>query len=214
MNSSDLIYYFSFIAKGIIVTLQLLLGGFLIGLFLGIIFSILRYQKKGVFIINNLISVLRGTPLILQLSFVHYVLPSLLGINLDVIFTGIITFGLNSAAYVSEILRSGIESLPKGQFEAAKTLHIPKYHMWKDIIFPQVVMNVLPSLVNEVVALLKETAIISVISGLDIMRRSELLAAEKYTYFLPLCIAGIYYYMLVLFIEWLGRVFSRRASVC
>ena len=196
---SELLYYLTFIGKGILITLELLAGGFTIGLMLGILISVLRYQKKGVLIIENLISILRGNPLILQLSLMHFVLP-----------TGILTFGLNSAAYVSEILRSGIESLPKGQFEAAETLHIPTYYMWKDIILPQVIINVLPSLINEIIALLKETAIITVIGGLDIMRQSELLASEKCTYFMPLCIAGVYYYLLVLLIEWIGRVISRR----
>ncbi|MBP9752371.1 MAG: ABC transporter permease subunit [Proteobacteria bacterium] len=210
----DIIYYASFIGKGAIMTLQLMAGGFIIGLILGTILSVLRYQKKGVWLINNIISVLRGTPLILQLSFMHFILPSLFNVNFDILTTGIITFGINSAAYVSEILRGGIENLPKGQFEAAFTLHIPKYYMWKDIILPQVIRNIFPTLVNETTNLLKETAIISMIGGVDIMRQVDFLSSEKCTYFIPLCIAGMYYYFLVLFIEWMGRVISRKAFSC
>ncbi|CAO5680809.1 MAG: Membrane-bound lytic murein transglycosylase F [Holosporales bacterium] len=211
---NDFVYYVSFISKGAIVTLELMIGGFAIGLILGTIFAILRYQQKGVWLINNIVSVLRGTPLILQLSFMHFVLPSLFNMSFDILTTGIITFGINSAAYVSEILRAGIENLPKGQFEAAFTLNIPKYNMWKDIILPQVIRNIFPSLVNETTNLLKETAIISMIGGVDIMRQVDFLASEKYTYFIPLCIAGMYYYFLVLFIEWMGRTISRKAFSC
>lgn len=125
--------------------------------------------------------------------------------KLSIITAGILTFGLNSSAYVAEILRSGIESLPKGQCEAARTLEIPGFYMWKDIILPQVIKNILPAMVSEVITLLKETALITTIGGVDIMRTAQILAAEKFTYFMPLCIAGVYYYSLVLLVEYLGK---------
>jgi polar amino acid transport system permease protein len=194
------------IGRGISVTLQLLFASFLIGVILGTIIAICRYRKIwGYSFITQIISVIRGTPLILQLSFLYFILPGLLGIKLSVTATGILAFGLNSAAYVAEILRGGIESIPKGQFEAAKTLNIPPYYMWKDIILPQVIARVFPSLVNEMISLLKETAVIQVIGGVDIMRQVEFVAAEKFTYFMPLCIAGIYYYSLVRIIEYAGK---------
>lgn len=194
-----------FIAEGVFLTLRLLFGGIAIGLILGVFLAISRYNKIAAFFVKRIISILRGTPLILQLSFIYFALPSLVGIKISIEAAGIISFGLNSSAYIAEILRSGIEALPKGQFEAAKTLQIPKFFMWKDIILPQVARNIFPSIVNEIISLLKETALISVIGGMDIMRRYQALAAEKFTYFMPLCIAGLYYYMLVLLIEFIGR---------
>jgi polar amino acid transport system permease protein len=205
MNSEELAQHALFIATGILFTLQLLFGGISIGLILGTLASILKYQGIMKFFINRIISIIRGTPLILQLSFVYFAAPNILGLKLSILQAGIITFGLNSSAYISEILRSGIENLPKGQFEAAKTLQIPKFYMWKDIILPQVIKNVLPSMINEVIALLKETALISTIGGMDIMRRAQAVAAEQFTYFTPLCIAGAYYYVLVLILEHLGK---------
>lgn len=199
-----------FIASGILLSLQLLIGGISIGLVLGTLASICRYQGRMQFLINKIISVLRGTPLLLQLSFIYFAAPSVLGIKLNILQAGVITFGLNSSAYIAEILRGGIESIPKGQFEAAKTLQIPAFYMWKDIILPQVVRNVLPAIVNEVIALLKETALISTIGGMDIMRRAQAVAAEQFTYFTPLCIAGVYYYLLVYLLEKLGRTFEKR----
>ena len=203
-----------FIGKGIFVTIQLLTGGIFIGVLLGVLISVLRYRGIAVVVINRIISILRGTPLLLQLSFIYFSVPNLLGIKLTIIGAGIITFGLNSFAYIAEILRAGIESLPQGQFEAAKTLQIPPFYMWKDIILPQVLKNILPAMVSEVIALLKETALIATIGGMDIMRSAQTLAAEHFTYFVPLCIAGTYYYVLVILIEYTGKKLERKWAIC
>ena len=136
----------------------------------------------------------------------------LTGIKQDVLVTGILTFGLNSSAYVAEILRAGIENIPKGQFEAAKSLKIPNFYLWKDIILPQVIKNILPAMTSEVITLLKETSLISTIGGMDIMRKSQTIAAEHLTYFMPLCIAGVYYYLLVMLVEYIGRKVEKRGS--
>jgi polar amino acid transport system permease protein len=203
--ASSIIY----VGTGIAITLKLLLGGICIGIALGLLMSILRYNGVCRYFINGVISVVRGTPVILQLSFIYFTIPGIFGVKLTAIGAGIITFGLNSSAYVAEILRAGIESIPKGQFEAARTLEIPMVPMWRDIILPQVVRNILPAMVSEVIALLKETALIATIGGMDLMRRSQTLAAERFEYFMPLCIAGAYYYCLVLFIEFVGRKIER-----
>lgn len=194
-----------FIGKGIGFTLLLLIGSLSLGILLGTSLSILRYKGKFSLFIKAYISVIRGTPLILQLSFIYFALPLLVRCKFDILTAGCVTFGINSSAYMAEILRAGIESLPKGQFEAAKTLQIPVFHTWKAIILPQVIQSIFPAIINEVITLLKETALISTIGGMDIMRRSESIAAEHFTYFLPLFIAGAYYYALVLFIEYIGK---------
>lgn len=208
----ELIYNLIFIGKGIFTTLQLLIASIIIGIFIGLLLSISAYKGKAKFFINRYISVLRGTPLILQLSFIYFALPGLTGIKLDVIASGIITFGLNSSAYIAEIFRAGIESIPKGQFEAAQTLRVSSYAMWKDIILPQVAKSILPAMTNEVIALLKETALITTIGGMDIMRSAQTVAAEKFTYFMPLCIAGVYYYILVLLVEYLGKMIEKKVN--
>lgn len=210
----DFVHQVLTIGKGALMTLELMIGSFILGLFLAIVIAALRHQNSAQWILDRVISVLRGTPLILQLSLVYYVLPTLTGFKLSVMTTGILTFGINSSAYVAEILRGGIDSLPKGQFEAAKTLQIPTFYMWKDIIFPQVLRSVFPSLVNEMVALLKETAIISMIGGMDIMRHADFIAAETFNYFIPLCIAGMYYYIFVVMIESIGNYLVKRNGSC
>ena len=104
---------------------------------------------------------------------------------------------MNSGAYISEIIRAGILAVDKGQMEAAKSLGVPYLKAMKDIVLPQAIRKILPSLVNESIDLLKESALISVISGQDILYRAKAVAAEKYTYFEPLIIAGILYYVMV-----------------
>lgn len=209
---NNLYEYIFFIGAGIPLSLALLTGGFTIGLIVGTLLALLRYQGIAKVMINSFISLIRGTPVILQLSFVYFALPALIGLKLNILLAGILTFGLNSSAYIAEIFRAGIENIPKGQFEAAKTLAIPPFYMWKDIILPQVLKNILPALMNEMIALLKETALISTIGGMDLMRRSESIAAEQFTYFMPLCIAGFYYYALVLVMGQLAKLVEKRGS--
>jgi polar amino acid transport system permease protein len=201
-----------FIVSAVSVSLELLIGGLLIGGLFGVVLSILRYCNVCKFAASCFVSVVRGTPLILQLGLVYFSLPGLIGIRLDVITAGIVTFGLNSSAYLAEILRSGIESIPKGQFEASKTLGIHGFYMWIDIILPQVIRNSFSSIVNEFVALLKESAVISTIGGLDIMRASQMVAAQQFEYFWPLCVAGFCYYAIVLAIEFVGRKIEQRVK--
>ena len=207
---NELIPHLLFIGKGITLTLELLTGGVLMGVLLGTVWAIGRYQGIATLFINRLISIVRGTPLILQLSLIYFSAHSVTGIRPSIITAGILAFGLNSSAYFAEILRAGIESLPKGQFEAAQSLRIPKWFMWKDIILPQVLKSTFPAMVNELIALLKETALISTIGGMDVMRSAQSLAAEQFTYFMPLCIAGVYYYGLVLLIEYAGKNIEQR----
>lgn len=206
----QLVEYFLFIGKGLCVTIPLLLGGLSGGLIGGTAVAILRHNKIGVSCINYVTSFLRATPLMLQLSFVYFSIPTLTGVRLNILSAGIITFSINSSAYLAEIMRAGIKSIPQGQFEAAKALKIQKFYLWKDIILPQVIRAISPALVGEIIALLKETALISTIGGMDIMRMAQIQAAEQFTYFVPLCMAGIYYYGLVLLIEWVGKKIEQR----
>ncbi|QLZ68834.1 amino acid ABC transporter permease [Legionella sp. PC1000] len=199
-----------YIGEGTLVTLILLFGGLLIGTLLGTTLALLRYQGIMKSIINGFISLMRGTPVILQLSFIYFAAPALIGIKPNILVAGLLTFGLNSSAYIAEILRAGIEHLPKGQFEAAKTLQIPGFYLWKDIVLPQVIKNIFPAYINEMIALLKETALIATIGGMDLMRRAQSVAAEQFTYFVPLCIAGCFYYGMVLLIEFLGKKMEQR----
>ncbi len=203
---------FLFIAKGLPTTLTYSFLAIFLGGLLGIVFAVARHLNQGAITwsIISFISVIRGTPVLLQLSFVYFAAPTLIGVKLSVLTAGVLTLGINSAAYIAEILRSGLQSLPKGQFNAAQALGISKWYTWKDIILPQVFRNVFPSLINEIVTLTKETALISVLGEMDIMRRAQALAAETYNYFEPMCLAGLIYYLLIKTIEFIGKKLEQR----
>lgn len=204
-----------YIAEGIITTLEYTLLSVALGLILGIFLSLAKISRIFAFKIftDTYISIFRGTPLLVQLSVVYFVIPSVFECDISVFQAGVMAFSLNSAAYVSEHIRGGIQAVPKGQFEGAKALGIPYSIMMKSIILPQALRNILPSLVNEVINLLKETALISVIGGMDIMRRAQIISAETYDYFTPMMVAGICYYILVMFFTLIANYLERRLKV-
>ncbi|MBI2811911.1 MAG: amino acid ABC transporter permease [Candidatus Melainabacteria bacterium] len=157
-------------------------------------------------------SLFRGTPLLLQLSLVYFGLPNLFQIQISAFVAGVIAFSLNSAAYLSETLRAGVESLDRGQLDAARVLQIPYWATVKDILLPQALRNILPALANESISLLKETALISTLGQEDLMRRSQLVSAEKYTYFGPLLVAAAGYYFLVLILSLIFKQIEKKFS--
>lgn len=201
-----------YISGGIIVTLEYTLISVALGLILGSLLALSKLSSNRFLQIfaTSYVSIFRGTPLLIQLSLVYFAVPTIIHYQMSVFEAGIIAFSLNSAAYVCEIIRAGIESIDKGQFEASKALGIPYSAMMKDIIFPQAIKNILPALVNEVINLLKETAIISVIGGADLMARAQIVVAEKYSYFIPLLIASVYYYILVEILSYFAKILERK----
>lgn len=204
-----------FIIQGCAVTLQYSIISVLLGLIVGTLIAICKVSKNPFwrFFANFYTSIFRGTPLLIQLSIIYFGLPSLIGVKLSVFAAGIIAFSLNSGAYVSEIIRSGITGVDKGQVEAAKALAIPANLIMKDIILPQAIRKILPSLVNEFINLIKESAIISMIGGMDLMRRAQLVSIETYTYFTPMLIAAICYYIMVMIISRFGIILERKLVI-
>ena len=196
-----------FIAKGLGLTLQYSLVPLLLGIIIGIVIS--AFQISSIRTLNVIakvyVSIIRGTPILLQLGIVYYGLPSLLDCNIPAFVAGTIAFSINSGAYISEIIRAGIASIDKGQFEACKTLSIPYYSMMKDIILPQAIRNILPALINEMITLVKETALIATIGEMDLMRRAQIVASEQYNYFAPLMVAGVCYYALISVLSYFAK---------
>jgi polar amino acid transport system permease protein len=204
-----------FIAEGALITLQYSMISVFFGLIIGIILAISKTSKLAYLraICHFYTSIFRGTPLLIQLMIIYFLAPNLLGVKLSVFVAGVIAFSLNSGAYVSEIIRAGIESVDKGQFEAAKALGIPTHMAMKDIIFPQALRKILPSLINELVNLLKESAIISVLGEMDLMRRAQIVAAEQFNYFAPMIIAALCYYILVFIFSTLASVLEKKMKI-
>jgi arginine/lysine/histidine transport system permease protein len=189
-----------FILQGVPVTLQYTLLSVIFGFSLGIVLSLFKISgiKPLDYFAQAYTSIFRGEPLILMLSLVYFATPQLTGYSISPLEAGVITFSLNSAAYVSETIRAGILAVDRGQREAAMSLGVPYLlYMW-DIILPQALKNILPALVNESINLLKDTALVSTIGAQDILRSAQIVGAEKYVYFEPLIVAGVIYYVLVM----------------
>lgn len=204
--------YIFFIAEGAFVTLKYSVISVLLGLIIGSALAVMKTSKYSALRIfcSFYVSIFRGTPLLIQLTIVYFLFPTLFGIKMSVFAAGVIAFSLNSGAYVSEIIRSGIEAVDKGQFEAAKALGIPDYIAMRDIILPQAIRKILPSLINELVNLLKESAIISMLGEMDLMRRAQIVAAEKFDYFTPMLTAALCYYILVTIFSYFAHILEKK----
>ena len=204
-----------YILEGVFVTLKYSILSVFFGLFIGTFLALAKVSKVRVLRLFASIytSIFRGTPLIIQLMIIYNGLPQLLGIKLSIFASGIIAFSLNSGAYTSEVIRAGIDAIDRGQFEAAKALSIPYHLMMRDIILPQAVLKILPSLVNELVNIVKESAIISMIGEMDLMRRAQTISSETYNYFTPMIIAAITYYILVMILSRIAALIEKRVRI-
>ncbi|MBD2506450.1 ABC transporter permease subunit [Nostoc muscorum FACHB-395] len=189
-----------FILRGIPLTLLFTLLSVTLGLIWGTILSLLKILgiKPLTWVANAYTSVFRGTPLLLQLALVYYATPQLTGYDISALEAGVLTFTLNSGAYMSETIRGGIQAVDKGQSEAAMSMGVPYWLMMWDVILPQALKNILPALVNETIGLLKDSALVSTIGVVEILRSAQIVGANKYIYFEPLLFAGLIYYVLVM----------------
>lgn len=205
---------FIFIASGSIVILKYSLLSVFFGFIIGVIISMLAFSNRSSFnkIAQFYVSIFRGTPLLIQLSLMYFGIPALLGIKISIFLAGVIGFSLNSGAYVSEIIKSGINSIDSGQFDAAISLGIPKNQMMVDIILPQVVKNITPSLVNELVNLVKETAVLSILGEEDIIRKANMISSKTYDVFTPMLMAGFVYYIIIFVLERLANFLKKKLA--
>ena len=201
-----------FILRGLLVTIQFTALSALLGFVWGTILSLFKISSiKPLYWFGTVYtSIFRGTPLLVTLSLIYFATPQLTGQDITGFQAGVITFALNSGAYVSEVIRAGILAVSKGQTEAAVSLGVRYQPMMLDIILPQAVKNILPALVNESIALLKDSTLVSVIGAQDLLRRAQIVAAEKYVYFEPLLIVALVYYAIVMVLSVSATVLERR----
>lgn len=155
-------------------------------------------------------SMFRGTPLLVQLMIIYIAIPQLTGYDISPYVSAILAFGLNSSAYVSEIIRAGILAVDRGQTEAAAALGVPYRQMMMNIILPQAIKNILPALMNEFITLTKESAIVSVIGYVDLMRRAQIVGANTYHNFEPLLFVALIYWVMVYGLTLAGKGIERR----
>jgi amine acid ABC transporter, permease protein, 3-TM region, His/Glu/Gln/Arg/opine family len=187
------------LSGGMFVTLEIFVVTLIFSLPLGLLVAFGRMSKVGVVrgITKGYISLMRGTPLMLQLMVVYFGPYYILGINLTSGYRLIATFigfSINYAAYFAEIYRGGIESMPPGQYEAAKVLGYNKVQTFVYIIFPQVIKRILPSITNEVITLVKDTSLAMVIAVTEMFVTARKIAAAQ-TSMMPFIAAAVFYYI-------------------
>ena len=192
---------------GLKTTLLVTVIALCIGVVLGLLIALIRstHEQTGKLKLLNIVArvyltIIRGTPSMIQILFFYSVIFAT--VNLNNLVIGGIAFGINSGAYVAEIFRSGIMSVDKGQTEAGRSLGLNSAQTMRLIIIPQAFKNVLPALINEMIVLLKETAIIGYIGTIDITKAATLVQSRTYDALVPLLSAAIFYLILVMILTY------------
>lgn len=191
------IQIFPEIASAIWVVIGITFGAYIFSLIFGLVLAFLRRSsfKPLSMLTYGFIEFIRSTPPLVQLFFVFFALPSL-GISFDKYTAGILTLGIHYSTYLSEVYRSGIESVPKGQWEAAKAMNFTKTQTWINIILPQAIPPVIPMLGNYLLVLFKETPILMAIGVGEFLQKAQLIGAEHFKYLEPITIVGILFLLL------------------
>ena len=196
------------LSVGLVNTLLIAVLGLLIGIILGTLIGAVKVMPKYKLLPRILdkictlyVGFFRGTPIVVQLLIAYYVLWPLIGINISSLNTSIIVFGLNSAAYVSEIMRGGILSVDPGQMEAGRALGLSYSTTMMKIIIPQAIKNILPTLGNEFIALIKDTSVVSFVAATDLYKTFTEIGNVRYEYFMPYLAMALMYIILVFIIS-------------
>lgn len=202
-------YYF----KGIQYTLLISALGVLFGFILGLLIALMRMSGASIlkFIATAYIEIMRGTPMLVQLFIIHYSLAAF-DIKFTPIQSGILTLSLNSAAYLAEIFRAGIQGVDRGQLEAARSLGMTKSKAMRHIVLPQALKSVLPAIGNEFIVIIKESSIVSFIGVMDIMYQAQILRGSTFAALNPLLVAAMIYFILTFSLSKLLGVYERKLS--
>lgn len=208
---------YKFIIEGLFNTVIIALFSVIVGVVIGTFVALIRnnYDKNGKGkLLNSLakwyVDIIRGTPVILQLMIIYYVVFK--SVDVSVVLVGVFAFGINSGAYVAEIIRAGIQSIPIGQTEAGYSLGLNYKQVMQYIVLPQALRNILPALGNEFITLLKETSVGAYIGIIELTKASDIIASRTYDYFFPLILIAILYLIMTLGLSKLVALLERRLN--
>lgn len=205
------------ITDGLWATVKIAVFGLVIGIIIGAIIGMIRVAPKYKFVMRLLdkisavyVMFFRGTPIVVQLLIAYYVLLPALGIRgVDAVVVGIAVFGLNSGAYVSEIMRGGLNSVDKGQLEAARSLGLSYPVSMIKIVIPQAFKNIIPTLGNEFITLIKETSVLSFISVVDLYAVFTIIGGKNYEFMIPYLVMALIYIVLVFIISIIVKMIEK-----
>ena len=205
------------VLQGLQNTLMIAICGLIIGIVIGTLIATVRVIPKYKTlpkVLNHIcsfyVALFRGTPMVVQLLVFYYVLLPIIGVKITGVQVAMVVFGLNSGAYISEIMRSGIQSVDPGQMEAGRSLGLSKAQTMRYIILPQAIKNVLPPIGNEFIVLLKETAIVGYVSLSDLTRVASQVTSRTYEAFMPLIGAAVIYFIIIKILSKLLERLERR----
>lgn len=182
--------------QGLVTTIEVTVLATIISMVVGLVVAIIRHSRvPGLCqLATLLVQFIRGTPLLVQAYFAYYVLPSY-GIRSSALITGVIVLGINYSAYTAEVYRSGIEGVARGQWEAALALSLSARRRWQSVILPQAVRAVVPALGNYVIAMFKDSAILSAITVNELLNHATSIGSADFRYVEPLTLAGALYWI-------------------
>ncbi|WP_210267518.1 ectoine/hydroxyectoine ABC transporter permease subunit EhuD [Sinorhizobium psoraleae] len=186
------------LARAATMTVEATALGFVIAATLGLVLASIRlaFPAAGV-AVTVLVELIRSTPLLIQIFFLYFVLPKA-GIVLDAFTAGVAAIGIHYAAYCSEVYRAGFENIPRGQWEASIALNLSPWNTFKDIILPQALPPVVPALGNYLIALFKETPLLSAIAVLELMQTAKNIGSETFRYTEPVTLVGVFFLVMSL----------------
>ncbi|MCR5143661.1 MAG: amino acid ABC transporter permease [Ruminococcus sp.] len=207
-----------YLADGLLTTLEITVFAVLIGMALGFLVAIVRctYKKTGKLrpldiICRIYLTVIRGTPVVVQLLIIYFVIFASVPISKTLV--AVIAFGINSGAYVAEIVRGGIMAVDNGQLEAGRSLGLSYRRTMLYIVLPQALRTVLPALANECIVLLKETSVAGYIAIADLTKGGDIIRSQTFSPFLPLISVAVIYLVIVMFLTYLVSRLERRLAV-
>ena len=207
------------VIEGLKNTLTIAVTGLIIGIIIGTLIATVRVLPKYKLlprVLNNIctfyVGVFRGTPIVVQLLIFYYVLFPLMGVGMSGVEVSMLVFGLNSGAYISEIMRSGIQSVDIGQMEGGRSVGLSFGTTMMKIVIPQAVKNILPTMGNEFIALVKETSVVSFVGAKDLYLAFQSIGSGTYEFMVPYLAMAIIYIVIVCLITVLIRIMERRLS--
>ena len=206
---------FPVLMQGLRMTLIISISSILFAMVIGLVVSLMRLSGVKVLdlISKTYVDIIRGTPLIIQAFFLYFGVPDLLNIRIDNLTAGIIIMSLNAGAYMSEVFRGGILSVPYGQTEAARSLGLSNAKTMRKVIIPQAVKNMVPAFINQMIISLKDTSLLSVIGRGELTQRGQIVVAATYNSFEIYFIIGVMYFVLIKLISLLGDFVERKLKI-
>ncbi|MBC9247151.1 ectoine/hydroxyectoine ABC transporter permease subunit EhuD [Paracoccus sp. 11-3] len=201
--------------QGLKITVLATILGAIVAASLGLVFALMRRSPNRLLSRTTgfFVEFIRGTPLLVQLYFIFYILPDI-GLRLSPLTAGVVGMGLHYATYFSEVYRGGIEAVPRGQWEAAKATNLTIRQTWVNIILPQAIPPMIPAMANYLLAMFKETPLLSAITVMEMMSQARSIANSNYRYIEPMTLVGVFFLIVsiisVFGLRWLERRYGRQ----